>query len=47
MHDAQLKSNGEVTKDGIRVTDLIMEFRDGCQQRNHFVPCERNTKGYL
>ena len=45
MHDAQLLSNAEVTIDGQRVTDLIVELRDDCKQRNHFMPCPRNTKG--
>ena len=47
MHDAQHLSNGEVTSDGRRVTDLIVEVRDDCKQRNHFMPCPRNTKGIL
>ena len=47
MHDAQLLSNSEVTQDGQRVTDLIIEIRDDCKQRHHFMPCPRNTKGIL
>ena len=45
MHDAQLLCNNEVTHDGRRVTDLIVELRDDCKQRNHFMPTPRNTKG--
>ena len=45
MHDAHLKSNGEVTEDGFRVTDFIVELRDDCRSRSHFMPCPRNTKG--
>ena len=47
MHDAQLLSNAEVTREGQRVTDLIIEIRDDCKQRQHFMPCPRNTKGIL
>ena len=44
MHDAHLMSNGLTAKDGSRVTDLIIELRDSCQNRVHFTPCPRNTK---
>ena len=46
MHDAHLNSNDEVTTDGYRVTDLIIEIRDDCN-RGHFMPCPRNTKGMI
>ena len=45
MHDAHLACNNEVNKDGRRVTDLIVEIRDDCKQRSHFMPTPRNTKG--
>lgn len=45
MHDAHLESNAETTKDGYRVTDLIIELRDDMRNGNHFMPCPRNTKG--
>ena len=45
MHDAQMLCNNEVTRDGHRVTDLIVELRDDCKQRSHFMPTPRNTKG--
>jgi len=45
MHDAHLESNAETTRDGYRVTDLIIELRDDMRNGNHFMPCPRNTKG--
>ena len=45
MHDAHLACNNEVSGDGTRVTDLIVELRDDTQTRPHFMPCPRNTKG--
>ena len=47
MHDAQLTCNSEVTSDGVRVTDFIVEVRDDCKQRHHFMPCPRNSKGRI